>query len=692
MNTSNGITPQDLRDKYIKRLAEAENKGESSTEISKTFVDDLFALDLTVYSRNHTLSSLIYNAFATSIIDPQIALHPEQIQIIKHIENNNASIISAPTSFGKTFCIFEYIIKNQPQNVVLIVPTLALVDEYFKKIIKKYKEKFINYKVHTGINEDKIYDFKAYNIFILTHDRIVQETAYSKIEKIDFLVIDEVYKLKTDPSDDRVLILNMAYFHLAKKAQKYTLLAPFINDVSDCDLLEKSPVLYKSQYSPVVNNIHTHEIINENDRFPETQRILNKLKRSEKTLIYFPTVTNMYKYIKEIISEEEPLSELSPNIRFFIEWAKEEIHEEWCLITALERGYLIHNGQIPIGTRMFQLDCYENNETYNRMLCTATLLEGVNTSAKNIIITKPSRKSNDIGEHFTTFDFYNLVGRTGRLHQYYIGEAYYIKSTSDPEFFKPDAIKSIKFELTDSSKDIDIQIGNIEGHKDVKDFFNLLGINLEEYLNRIGTKIRFDTVVELYYRYLEKKDALLEALEEYKKSETPGRYQIVFELYSICEGKENKIEISMITKLLNKTRPRIKKVVDEARSKSKTNIDVNVLISKAIKMKTGYIEHTFYNKVTVIRFFIEKDRIPSDLLAIIDDRILNTIEFLYFTASKHKKMLLDLGIYERDVEKIIKIIGDDFDDAFELKQRLLDNYNKFKDISYVSRYVIQNII
>ena len=35
MNTSNGITPQDLRDKYIKRLAEAENKGESSTEISK---------------------------------------------------------------------------------------------------------------------------------------------------------------------------------------------------------------------------------------------------------------------------------------------------------------------------------------------------------------------------------------------------------------------------------------------------------------------------------------------------------------------------------------------------------------------------------------------------------------------------------------------------------------------------------
>ena len=46
------------------------------------------------------------------------------------------------------------------------------------------------------------------------------------------------------------------------------------------------------------------------------------------------------------------------NVKYFIEWAKEEIHEEWCLVTALERGYLIHNGQIPLGTRTFQLDYY----------------------------------------------------------------------------------------------------------------------------------------------------------------------------------------------------------------------------------------------------------------------------------------------------------------------------------------------
>ena len=36
------------------------------------------------------------------------------------------------------------------------------------------------------------------------------------------------------------------------------------------------------------------------------------------------------------------------------------------------------------------------------MLCTATLLEGVNTTAKNIIITKPARGA---GNAFDAFDF-----------------------------------------------------------------------------------------------------------------------------------------------------------------------------------------------------------------------------------------------------------------------------------------------
>ena len=111
-------------------------------------------------------------------------------------------------------------------------------------------------------------------------------------------------------------------------------------------------------------------------------------------MIYFPTVTGIYNYIKNVISKEDIVKDIDESTKFFIDWAKEEIHEEWGLIKALERGYLIHNGQLPIGTRMFQMSLYQKSNNYNKLLCTSTLLEGVNTSAKNIIITRPSRTQN----------------------------------------------------------------------------------------------------------------------------------------------------------------------------------------------------------------------------------------------------------------------------------------------------------
>lgn len=444
--------PQFLRERYIKSLDSAANPTQKAREVA----DDLFSLDLTVYSSNYTLDSLLYSAMAQSVLDENMSLHPEQLQIINEILSNDAVIVSAPTSFGKTFCVFEYIAKAKPQNIVLIVPTLALVDEYVKRVIKKYQVFFSQYKIHTHIDENRVYDFDQKNIFILTHDRVVQESTYAMIEKIDFLVIDEVYKLETDPNNDRVLVLNMAYYYLAQRAKKYVLLAPFIKSVENIEMLEKKPIFYNTLYSPVVNEVIPVNILRHDDRYSECQRLLFTLEPGDKTLIYFPTVTGIYKYVNEYISNEPCLDELDLPIQYFLAWAREEIHEDWCVIKAMERGYLIHNGQIPMGTRMLQLDYYESARTYNKLLCTSTLLEGVNTTAKNIIITKPSRMSdrNDNRDDFSAFDFYNLVGRTGRLNQHFVGKAYYIKAPSDPEYRRIDAIRSIKFEITDDSKDI----------------------------------------------------------------------------------------------------------------------------------------------------------------------------------------------------------------------------------------------
>lgn len=677
---------QQVRNKYIKIL----NDSKDSTKKAKEIADDLFALDLTVYSKNSSFDSIIYNALAISELDGNISLHPEQIKILNEIEKNQALIVSAPTSFGKTFCIFEYIAKYKPNNIVLIVPTLALVDEYRKKIIKKYKEKFQEYKIYSNIDEEKQYNFDKKNIFILTHDRVVQETNYMLIKKIDFLVIDEVYKLEKDLKDDRVLILNMAYYYMAKIAKKYVLLAPFIKNVEDTELLEKKPVLYVSNYSPVVNEVISCELINDKDREIECKRILDKIGEKEKTLIYFPTVTGIYNYIKNIISNEEIIQNMDESIKFFIDWAKEEIHEEWGLIKALERGYLIHNGQLPIGTRMFQMNLYENSDIYNRLLCTSTLLEGVNTSAKNIIITRPSRTKNNDKDNFSAFDFYNLVGRTGRLYEHFLGRAYYIKGPNDPIYEKIDAVKSIKFELTDQSKDIDLQTGNIENHKDIIEFLNMLKIDRDEYCLKIGNKVRFETVKRMYNKYKEMELKLLKELQNLTEDNKKGRYNLVSILYTIINGDNNALESNIINRLLNRNRPKLKSVINKVSKGKENNIDY--IIATTIRLKMGYIEHDFYTKVLIIRYFMENEGVKEELINKLNEKVINAIEQLYFSDSIQKKMLIDMGIYERDVENIIKIIGSNFEDELELKNRLIDNLNKLDNVSFISKYVINNLI
>lgn len=141
-------------------------------------------------------------------------------------------------------------------------------------------------------------------------------------------------------------------------------------------MLEKRPTFYNTLYSPVVNDVITIDILRHEDRYPECQRLVSALNPADKTLIYFPTVTGIYKYVNEYIVNEPRLEELDNSVQYFLAWAREEIHEDWCVIKAMERGYLIHNGQIPMGTRMFQLDYYESAGTFNRLLCTSTLLEG----------------------------------------------------------------------------------------------------------------------------------------------------------------------------------------------------------------------------------------------------------------------------------------------------------------------------
>lgn len=371
---------------------------------------------------------------------------------------------------------------------------------------------------------------------------------------------------------------------------------------------------------------------------------------------------------------------------------KREIHPQWSVVKALEKGFLIHHGQLPLGIRMLELALFNDEQSgFTRLICTSTLLEGVNTTAKNIIITKPYR---DYRKPFDAFDFYNLVGRTGRLYQHYLGVAHYIKGPKDPFYQKNQALKSIEFELTDTSIDMDINFGDYSSHPEFVKILNRLGISYDEYRAKVAKKHRFSTVTFLLNRYDRMKRRLLQVLYVQKVNPNQSKLELIRTLYEIIAGRQHDfmIDTFIINRLTYKYRQSVKDVVDATIS-AYPKEKISRVINKTIKFKSSYVEFEFYSKVDLIRYFMQCDKVQVGLITTLSDRLMKNIEMLYYLNSSSKKMLKDMGIYEGDIDYIVSIIGNNFSSITDLQELLRANSSRLdKHISVVSRYIVSRLV
>ncbi|WP_158438494.1 DEAD/DEAH box helicase [Mycoplasma yeatsii] len=636
-----------------------------------------------MYSKNYSFQSAVYGGFFSSKIKKDIALHPEQINVLNLLKKEKAIILSAPTSFGKTFIIFEYIVRNKPENVVIVVPTLALVDEYKIKILREYKDSFSEYKVFTHINLEKDYSKTKYKIFILTHDKVVIDYKVASIFKeIDFLVIDEVYKLKKDVSNERILILNLAYKFLMEKAKKHVLLSPFLKNIVNVDKLPIQPELISTDFSAVVNEVKVYPVKNNDERINKTIEIMDKEKNS-KTLVYFPSITKLNNFVKKC-EWSNPANEMNK----FADLLSREVHDEWNVVKCLRKGIMVHHGQIPLPFRIVLLELFNNKNFCNLMLCTSTLSEGVNTKCKNIIITEPKVEK----QNLDTFDFFNLVGRSGRMGEYYLGIGHYIKGPKDPNYSKDMALKSIEFELTSDSIDMKINSANYKESKEYLLFLSELNIEHNDYLQNIASKIRFQTTKSMYNRFKQNLIKLKDELKTLSGEEKKSKYKLVEILFKIINEKNRNYKLCsyIIHKLTYKKYLSVKEIVDSCNFK-KVNVDER--INTTLRMRNSFLEHEFYKRVQIVIYFLELEGIDSKYIELIRDKILSPIESKYFMNNEVKKTLKDLGIYEKDIDTINKFLN--LSQNFSVNELLeeiknnMQRINKSDDITPITKFVIK---
>ena len=121
-------------------------------------------------------------------------------------------------------------------------------------------------------------------------------------------------------------------------------------------------------------------------------------------------------------------------------------------------------------------------------------------------------------------------------------------------------MRSVRFEILDKTDDMDIQFKNISDNEEVTSFLECLGIDIDEYLNNIGTKVRFDTARKIFYRFEENKTSLSDLLYNMASNDQMGRYNLVKLLMVIVDGKDNKLDASIANKLLNRKRLKLSKL------------------------------------------------------------------------------------------------------------------------------------
>ena len=92
---------------------------------------------------------------------------PVQANILKQIQANQHFSFSAPTSTGKSH-VFRHLIETSKRDVAIIVPSRALINEYYDRICELISDKSVNILTFVDIINTR---HSNRTVFILTPER-----------------------------------------------------------------------------------------------------------------------------------------------------------------------------------------------------------------------------------------------------------------------------------------------------------------------------------------------------------------------------------------------------------------------------------------------------------------------------------------------------------------------------------------
>jgi hypothetical protein len=334
--------------------------------------------------------------------DKDLVFHRAQSEVYRLLMEGESVVLNAPTSFGKSLLIDAVVGSSMYDNIAIVVPTIALLDETRRRL-ERFKSV---YRIITHPSQR----LGRRNVFVLTQERLLE---FNGLPSIDFFVIDEFYKLSPRRGDERYTLLNVALYRLMKTARAFYMLGPNVLGVDP----SSAPSLRARLISSPIKTVATLAI-----KVPKQDRNLEGLVRicneqDAASLIYCGSPDSARDVAKELAKSREESADQS--LLQAAAWIDAHYHSEWSFAQCLRKGIGLHHGRIPRALLQMAVRLFDEGKL-KFLVCTATLIEGVNTTAKNVMVY--DKKIG--GRNFDFFTFANIRGRAGRMSRHFVGRVF----------------------------------------------------------------------------------------------------------------------------------------------------------------------------------------------------------------------------------------------------------------------------
>ncbi|NEY92011.1 DEAD/DEAH box helicase [Tabrizicola oligotrophica] len=363
--------------------------------------------------------------------------------------------LAAPTSAGKSFVLQGYLSalfnNDQSKSVVYIVPTRALIAQVAEDLKIQFKGMSRNTPDIVTVPVDAETKLAKRAIYVMTQERVQLALGAHPDFSASVIIVDEAHSI-ADGSRGVLLQWVVDDLLVRNPTSQILFASPAIRNLDIFGrLFGLDDVIEFSSVEPTVAqnflvttiesatkgklSIHTagdgakelrsvatlqlgHTVASRTEKLVH---IPAQLGRGHSNIIYAngaAEAESVALQLAELMSDREPtMARLALS-----DLAKEAVHANYALVECVKYGVAFHYSNIPTQLRR-AIEAAVSSGEVNYLVCTSTLLQGVNLPAKNIFMFAPEKGRTKALE---STDFWNLAGRAGRLKREFQGNIFLI--------------------------------------------------------------------------------------------------------------------------------------------------------------------------------------------------------------------------------------------------------------------------